>query len=53
MSWAGSAVAGYLSDRLPSKQYYKLQLGAGNTPPSEGVIINSEGQIVTQAVGLR
>ena len=45
------AVQRYLMDELPSKQYYKLQLAAGNTPPSEGVIINSNGQIVTQAVG--
>jgi hypothetical protein len=45
------AVADYLTDKLPSKQHYKLQLASGNTPPSEGVIINSDGQIVTQAVG--
>jgi len=45
------AVQRYLMDELPSKKYYKLQLASGNTPPSEGVIINSEGQIVTQAVG--
>ena len=45
------AVETYLSDRLPRKDYYKLHLEAGNTPPSEGVIINAEGQIVAQASG--
>jgi len=45
------AVVNYLSERLPRKDYYKLHLEAGNTPPSEGVIINSEGQIVSQASG--
>jgi hypothetical protein len=45
------AVTQYLTDQLPSKQYYKLQLASGNTPPSEGVIIDAQGQIVTQAVG--
>ena len=45
------AVENYLSERLPRKDYYKLHLEAGNTPPSEGVIINSEGQIVSQSSG--
>ena len=46
-----AAVSQYLTEKLPSKRNYKLQLASGNTPPSEGVIINSKGQIVTQAVG--
>jgi len=37
--------------RAPDKGLYQLHLAAGNTPPSEGVIINADGQITTQAVG--
>ena len=49
---AGSAiVADYLRRKLPDKHLYKLHVAAGNTPPSEGVIINSEGQLAAQAVG--
>jgi hypothetical protein len=49
---AGAArVADYLRLKLPDKHLYRLHLGAGNTPPSEGVIINSKGQLAVQAVG--
>jgi len=41
----------YLKMKIPKKQLYGLHLGAGNTPPSEGVIINSKGQLASQAVG--
>lgn len=37
--------------RMPKKKLYELQTKAGNTPPSEGVILNAQGQIATQAVG--
>jgi hypothetical protein len=37
--------------RAPKQGLYGLQLAAGNTPPSEGVIINADGQIASQAVG--
>jgi hypothetical protein len=55
-TWAergqGSAlVARYLEQKLPDKHLYRLHLAAGNTPPSEGVIINSQGQLAVQAVG--
>ncbi len=55
-SWAergqGSAlVAEYLRRKLPDKHLYKLHISAGNTPPSEGVIIDSEGRLAAQAVG--
>jgi hypothetical protein len=45
------AVSQYLTEKLPSKRNYKLQLASGTTPPSEGVIINADGQIASQAVG--
>lgn len=38
-------------NRAPSRQLSNLQLAAGHTPPSEGVLINADGQIVTTAVG--
>lgn len=37
--------------RAPSRQLSALQLAAGHTPPSEGVLLNADGQIVTTAVG--
>lgn len=37
--------------QVPSFELYSLQVGSGNTPPSEGVIIDKNGKIVTQAVG--
>ena len=36
---------------MPRRELYELQTKAGNTPPSEGILINSQGQITTQAVG--
>jgi hypothetical protein len=44
-------VVQHLRNRMPSKKLYELQLASGNTPPSEGVIINADGQLVTQAIG--
>lgn len=41
----------YLRSRMPNKSLYELQLASGNTPPSEGIMLNKEGQIVSQAVG--
>lgn len=37
--------------RMPRKGLYNLQLASGNVPPSEGVILNAQGQLVTQAIG--
>jgi len=45
------AAIGYLNERLPKKKWTKLQQAAGKIPPSEGVIINEDGKIITQAVG--
>jgi len=38
-------------ERAPSRDRYKLQLESGGTPPSEGFLLDKEGNIVTQAVG--
>jgi hypothetical protein len=37
--------------RAPSRALSALQLASGHTPPSEGVLLNADGQIVTTAVG--
>lgn len=44
-------VAAHLENRMPKKGLYNLQLASGNTPPSEGVILDSKGRIVSQSVG--
>lgn len=36
---------------LPDKKLYELQIASGNTPPSEGLLIDKNGKITTQAVG--
>lgn len=41
----------YLIKRLPSSKLTDLQLKSGKVPPSEGVIINADGKIITQASG--
>jgi transcription initiation factor TFIIIB Brf1 subunit/transcription initiation factor TFIIB len=45
------AVVDHLRAKMPKKNLYELQLASGTTPPSEGVIINADGQLVTQAIG--
>jgi hypothetical protein len=45
------AIARWLEKQAPDKQYTALHLQAGHTPPSEGVLLNADGQIVTTAVG--
>jgi hypothetical protein len=56
---ASQAIMGYLQrpttheegGAAPAKGLYNLQLASGNTPPSEGVILDRDGQIITQAIG--
>ena len=55
-TWAergmGTAVVSeYLRLKIPSRRLYELHLAAGNTPPSEGVIIDSKGRLAAQAIG--
>jgi hypothetical protein len=45
------AAVNYLSKRIPKKSLAELQSKSGKIPPSEGVIINADGKIITQAVG--
>jgi hypothetical protein len=48
---AQRTATGYLMSKLPAKRLATLQQASGKIPPSQGVIINEEGTIVTQAVG--
>jgi hypothetical protein len=41
----------YMQSKVPNDKLYDLQLKSGHTPPSEGVIIDKNGKIVTQAIG--
>lgn len=44
-------VVGYLRGKLPNKHLYGLNLAAGNTPPSQGVMLDRDGRIIAEAVG--
>ena len=46
-----SPVVEYFSNRLPDPSLLLLQTESGQVPPSEGVIIDRNGKITTQAVG--
>lgn len=41
----------FMREKVPSERLYELQLASGHTPPSEGVIIDRSGKVVTQAIG--
>ena len=43
----------YFIERLPNKDYWELQRKSGAVPPSEGVVIDSTGKIVSQSVGFK
>lgn len=51
MDASEKAATAYLKNRLPKKNLAELQRQSGKLPPSEGVIISPNGEIVTQAVG--
>ena len=41
----------YFRNRIPDADLINLQTASGNIPPSEGIIIDRQGRVVTQAVG--
>jgi hypothetical protein len=45
------AAIAHLQSKLPDKKLATLQVQSGKIPPSEGVIINADGKMITQAVG--
>ena len=47
----GDVIAAGLVETLPSPKLTRLNQEAGQTPPSQGVMIDSDGRIVSQAVG--
>jgi hypothetical protein len=53
ISGAPGTLVSYFQDRLPKKDYWELQRKSGAIPPSEGVIIDSTGKIVSQSVGFK
>jgi hypothetical protein len=44
-------VISHMRGKLPKPGLYNLQLASGNTPPSQGVLIDKNGKIVDEAVG--
>lgn len=46
-----SPIVRYFTGRLPKEELYTLQRKSGTIPPSEGVILDNKGRVVTQAVG--
>jgi hypothetical protein len=46
-----SKLVSYFQNRLPDAELMHLQRKSGTIPPSEGVIIDKKGKVVTQAVG--
>ena len=46
-----SAVIDYFRKKLPNEELYVLNRESGNIPPSQGVIIDRKGQVVTEAMG--
>lgn len=46
-----SAIIDYFRKKLPNEELYVLNRESGNIPPSQGVIIDRKGQIVTEAMG--
>lgn len=51
MMQSRSAAIQHLYGKLPDRRLGELHLKSGRIPPSEGVIIDSDGDIVTQAIG--
>lgn len=41
----------FMLQKIPNSRLYDLNLKSGHTPPSEGVIIDKNGKLVTQAIG--
>lgn len=46
-----SPIVQYFTSRLPKEELYTLQRKSGTIPPSEGIIIDKQGRVTTQAVG--
>lgn len=51
MGMRGDAAVVNMLDSLPTKDLTELGVASGEIPPSQGVIINARGDVVTQAMG--
>jgi hypothetical protein len=51
MQSRADAVAAVLARKLPDQNLTRFSIAAGRTPPSQGVIINEQGKVASQAVG--
>ena len=51
MRTRGDVVADYLVKKLPSPEITAISLKAGEVPPSQGVIIDADGEVLTEAQG--
>lgn len=47
----GDTAVNYLARKLPSPKATELSIEAGRVPPSQGVIIDDSGNVVTEAMG--
>ena len=50
---SGDVAAAYLQKGLPDLKVAQLSLASGEIPPSEGVIIDADGHVVSQAQGFK
>ena len=48
----GDAVAAYFASQLPKPKDAELSYASGRVPPSRGAIIDADGDVITEAVGL-
>ena len=51
MRVAGDLAARYYLDKLPSEEQTRISIAAGAVPPSQGVIIDADGDVVSEAMG--
>lgn len=49
--WRPSGLLNYFKNRLPKAELNTLQTKSGVVPPSEGIVIDKDGKVVTQAIG--
>lgn len=51
LAMRGDTAIGYLSRKVPDPERAELSFEAGRVPPSQGVIINRAGDVVSEAMG--
>ena len=51
LAMKGDAAAAYLRTKLPSEQQTIISIASGRVPPSQGVMIDADGDVVSEAMG--